>query len=533
MPEPKRGEIWRAWFSDHNSSSEIREDHPCLIVSHDDYNLVRDRVAVVPITSYISHAEYRKKRKDNIFFLGSRREEMRSLWGVTITNKHHVQFYRENKFHVEQREGLLKWLDREQSLYYKSVIDCGQIRTILKTKLQNDLRSSIYPDRRHGQLKETQMIEVETALQALVGGGVHFYDQDREKLTFQEGDVIELAVPSIDRLKIKRFTYLVISSTGIDAIRERLYVTRNDSTAVGRALLNQITVIELTSNDVKDTNSLNDSRIGNIPIRIQSGSERHVSVMANAICTEIHTIDWQAKQAEKFGHVEAEDLQRVRDALCDYLMLQIGRNKTGHDANSTITPEMRAAAARTADSLRTPEQDAYSDQASSEAFFQMLDLDQQLYEEIEREQYENNPVALEKEGTIAGLSNNPSAREAVIKWISSLWQPQWAGELVTAAHTAAQKNTFYVEDQEINITCSWAPPEREYLAYIHIEWVANLTNSGELWVRFIQPETNILLSELRLGSHLDGEARFSTTELGFDPSVEKWAMELLLKDINQ
>ena len=52
---------------------------------------------------------------------------------------------------------------------------------------------------------------------------------------------------------------------------------------------------------------------------------------------------------------------------------------------SSITPEMRAAAARRADALRTPEQDAYSDQASSEAFFQMLDLDQQLYEEIERE----------------------------------------------------------------------------------------------------------------------------------------------------
>jgi hypothetical protein len=124
-------------------------------------------------------------------------------------------------------------------------------------------------------------------------------------------------------------------------------------------------------------------------------------------------------------------------------------------------------------------------------------------------------------------------RDRLIKWVSELWQPQWAGELVTAAHISEQQHIFYVQNQIIEISCSWGAQEPQYPAYIYIEWRANITTSGELWVRFIHPDTETLLAELRLGSHLDGEARFSSTDLGFDPSTDKWAIALLLKDTEQ
>ncbi len=111
------------------------------------------------------------------------------------------------------------------------------------------------------------------------------------------------------------------------------------------------------------------------------------------------------------------------------------------------------------------------------------------------------------------------------------WEPQWAGQLATAADIPEQEHVFRREDGDIKISCFWRGQYRKKPAYISISWNANVTTRSEFRVRFINPETQEELSEVYLGTGLVGEEVFTNEDLGFDPSCEQWAIALIVKEV--
>lgn len=111
-------------------------------------------------------------------------------------------------------------------------------------------------------------------------------------------------------------------------------------------------------------------------------------------------------------------------------------------------------------------------------------------------------------------------------WRSPAWHPFLAGEPVAAAATSPQEQIFPLgPGEKIRVTY-----ERE-AAGLRITWHADITRSGEFWVRFtLRDDPAVLLAELLLGRALEGEQRFSTAALGFDPTREPWVLTLLMKE---
>jgi hypothetical protein len=113
------------------------------------------------------------------------------------------------------------------------------------------------------------------------------------------------------------------------------------------------------------------------------------------------------------------------------------------------------------------------------------------------------------------------------------WEPQWTGQQATAADIPEQKHVFRREDGDINVSCFWRSQHRKKPAYISISWKANVTTRNEIRARFINSETREHLAEVDLGSHFMGEEVFTSDDLGFDPSCERWAMALVLKEVGE
>jgi hypothetical protein len=123
--------------------------------------------------------------------------------------------------------------------------------------------------------------------------------------------------------------------------------------------------------------------------------------------------------------------------------------------------------------------------------------------------------------------------DPLIRWLSALWHPLLAGELATAADIPPQEKTFYLDEGTIRLTCTWWTATRDRPAALWMQWHADVTRPGELWVRFTRAapdEAAVVLAELRLGSALAGEAEWSTDTLGFNPSREHWALALILRE---
>lgn len=132
---------------------------------------------------------------------------------------------------------------------------------------------------------------------------------------------------------------------------------------------------------------------------------------------------------------------------------------------------------------------------------------------------------------VPGEEAPEALRDRVIRWLSPLWPPPLAGELVTAANTTAQEQVFYLDDGRIKVTCEWRTAYQDQPALLRIAWQAHLTLPGDLWVRFTRlNDPTDLLAEIRLGLEPEGEAVFPTPVLGFDPTREPWALTLLLKE---
>ena len=124
----------------------------------------------------------------------------------------------------------------------------------------------------------------------------------------------------------------------------------------------------------------------------------------------------------------------------------------------------------------------------------------------------------------------PSLVERAILWISELWTPRWAGEVVTAADIPAQSHRFEMETGggEMTITCFWRGEGDYEPAYLNISWRADVLIAGDFRVRFVSPETQEILADLPLGMQLRGEKTFTPHELGFDPSCQRWGFSIVL-----
>ena len=123
-------------------------------------------------------------------------------------------------------------------------------------------------------------------------------------------------------------------------------------------------------------------------------------------------------------------------------------------------------------------------------------------------------------------------KESLIEWASPLWEPLLAGQPVTAADLTEQSRQFEMDYGEyINISCFWQGHDKESEPHVRLTWRANLISPSNLWVRFVDPETQITHSEFPLGQQLEGEARFDQSGLGFDPAAQKWAVSIVVEKI--
>jgi hypothetical protein len=123
--------------------------------------------------------------------------------------------------------------------------------------------------------------------------------------------------------------------------------------------------------------------------------------------------------------------------------------------------------------------------------------------------------------------------DQLIRWLSELWHPPLAGALATAADIPPQDKTFYLDEGTIRVTCTWWTATLDRPAALCMQWHADVTRPGDLWVRFTRADSEDaagVLAEVPLGNALAGEAEWSADTLGFDPSRERWALALMLRE---
>ncbi len=110
------------------------------------------------------------------------------------------------------------------------------------------------------------------------------------------------------------------------------------------------------------------------------------------------------------------------------------------------------------------------------------------------------------------------------------WEPQWAGQQVTAADIPRQEHWFFLEDGKLHIRCHWGAQEGPEPAYIWFAWKADLNREHVLYARFADPATQTIRCDIKLGGHFTGEEIFTPHELGFDPSSDRWALAIVFKE---
>jgi len=154
---------------------------------------------------------------------------------------------------------------------------------------------------------------------------------------------------------------------------------------------------------------------------------------------------------------------------------------------------------------------------------------------IEEVRAELQDLGADVEGFHAKLSKTlrsaklKQAGRALITWLSPCWQPQWAGQFVGAGDIPEQTHTFRLEQGAIEVACSWKPRSGNTPAYLDFSWKADMMMEGELWCRFVHTDTDLVLGEVPLGQSKEGGKYFTAQTLGFEPSQEKWAIVILMK----
>ena len=121
--------------------------------------------------------------------------------------------------------------------------------------------------------------------------------------------------------------------------------------------------------------------------------------------------------------------------------------------------------------------------------------------------------------------------DRITQWISPVWEPLWAGQPVTADEIPKQEYTFTSEYGKIALTCEWNAARQMAPAFLRLAWEASLEHQSRLVARFINPQSQEIRAEICLGTSLSGEETLTSDELGFDPSSERWALSLILRDV--
>lgn len=122
-----------------------------------------------------------------------------------------------------------------------------------------------------------------------------------------------------------------------------------------------------------------------------------------------------------------------------------------------------------------------------------------------------------------------SLKEHALLWLSELWQPQWAGQLVTADDIPGQQHTFTSDHGDIHLSCHWHDDIPGEPAVLTITWQADLIEAERLWLRFLNPATQSLRQEIFLGTRAAGEEHFTIQDVNFDFMREEWAIALALE----
>lgn len=117
----------------------------------------------------------------------------------------------------------------------------------------------------------------------------------------------------------------------------------------------------------------------------------------------------------------------------------------------------------------------------------------------------------------------------LIGMISSIWRPEWAGELVTAADIRKQTKTLNLDEGIVMLSCSWGTEDDHGPAFLTVSWRVDVEGSFEIWALFLDPDKETIFSEIYLGTSYEGEELFTTKMLNFDPSVQNWAIAIVLK----
>jgi mRNA-degrading endonuclease toxin of MazEF toxin-antitoxin module len=305
---PKRGDIFRVKLygrvGTESPGHGLERERPCLIVSSDAVNDGRARLTIVTLTSY---ADYRDGK--------------RPLWGIpiqladeqitsTLTTEADVDIDPNNNAY-QDRQGRFE-VTYPDGRPYRSIIDCGDLWTVYsfhpaEWPQLNPVLRDVRWDRRHGNLRNTAQLCVDAALQILFDGGVRYAESD---LNLQAGHVITAKLP-INR-RVSEQQCLVVSSPGIDAIRERLV-------AYAGSRLEQCTIIPLKAGRQQQ------ERQTDIPVTVHNMKEREIPEEYIADCREIYTINWRdtdrGVDIPPEWQVNEEDMGKVRKALRIYLDL--------------------------------------------------------------------------------------------------------------------------------------------------------------------------------------------------------------------
>ncbi len=121
-------------------------------------------------------------------------------------------------------------------------------------------------------------------------------------------------------------------------------------------------------------------------------------------------------------------------------------------------------------------------------------------------------------------------REEAVAFISSLWQPMFAGEAVTAADLAPQSHRFDMEFGEyVSVNCSWQKEDQD--TWLELGWEANIFQKSLLRVQFVNPESKAVLADIPLGTDLCGQKRLASSDLSFHPANDKWAVVVVVETL--
>lgn len=129
----------------------------------------------------------------------------------------------------------------------------------------------------------------------------------------------------------------------------------------------------------------------------------------------------------------------------------------------------------------------------------------------------------------AAVATAKSVGERALLWISEIWQPQWAGQVLTAADVPEQHRTFTSRHGDICLSCHWQDDSPDESAMIHIRWHADLAQEERIWLRFVNPASQTVQQEIFLGTRAVGEESFTIQDLRFDFLREQWAISMALE----